>query len=306
MVKELTEIFAPSGCEARMREYIEKRLSGLGGELKCDNTGNLIFHKSGKGARVCIECGTDSRGVMAVSTEDGKVCFAGVGGIGAAYLSGKKVEFENGKIGICRYDGENINSAKISDLYIETDGTAAEVGEFGAPLAEYFETENKVFANGLGDRIGLAAVLEALADMSADCDLYVLFSTQKRLGARGIRAYLPTEEFDFIVSADAVKCEKGVKSGDGCVIVAKDKGAVSDPRLCEKLSTAALLRGAKIKTAVTDENLYLGNILNSGAAPCAVIGIPVTNRGGSMEGAAKDDLKSAAEVLRAFVSEVSK
>jgi putative aminopeptidase FrvX len=52
-------------------------------------------------------CGLDGCGIMLTSIEEDKVHFAGVGGINAEYLIGKKIIFDDGNIGIVRFDGKD-------------------------------------------------------------------------------------------------------------------------------------------------------------------------------------------------------
>lgn len=304
MINELIDIFSPSGREGEIRELIRDELAHLGGEIFTDNTGNLIFHKSGNGSKLCIECGMDSRGVMAVSAEDGKVCFAGVGGVTAGYLIGKRVTFENRSCGIVRYDGKNTDDAKITELYLETDGNDIKVGDFGAVDSCFFETDKKIYGNGLSDRIGAAAVIEALKTGNCNCDLYVAFTAQKRLGARGIRSFFgaETSEFDYVVTVDGCNCKSGIKPGCGCVLIAKDKGAVADAALRKQLEEKASGHGIKYQTAVSDENFYMAAINHAGiGSVCAAIGVPAAHKGDSLESVEKSDYAEAVKLISAFI-----
>ncbi len=293
MINELYDIFSPSGSEGKMREYIIEKISGKFDEIKADKFGNLIA-KSGKND-FCLECGMDSCGIMIVSVEDKTAHFAGVGGINAGYLIGKKILFADNSIGIVRYDGKTPSESKISDLYLECDTKNLNVGDFGIVKSGYCETEDKVFANGLGNKIGLAAVLEALNKFERIENLCVLFSAQKRLGARGIQAFFGAEEFERVITVDAVASENFKNTA----FAVADKNGVCSADFKEDLKKYT------DSFAVTDENLCIANISASGkGASCSALGIPIYNRNKNFETVKKEDFDKGAELLKSIIADL--
>ena len=300
MIGDICKVFAPSGAEDEMRKFIEEQISGLFDEIKTDNIGNLIA-KSGTG-NFCIECSMDSCGIMIVSSKDGKAHFAGVGGINAEYLIGKKILFADGRLGIVRYDGKTPSESKISDLYLEADTDDINVGDFGVVKSGYCETSAKMFANGLGNRIGLAAVIEALKMSPKPENLCVVFSAQKRLGARGIQAFFGANEFDKVVTVDAVPCGSGVKSGNGCALVVADKAGVSDVGFKTELCDLISEKGIRANMTVTDADLCMGHIITSGTGTaCVAVGIPVSHKDKNFECVEKSDFLDAVKFLSAMI-----
>ncbi len=291
MIKEVYDIFAPSGTEGRMRDFVADRISGLFDEIKCDSFGNLIA-KSGRG-RFCIECSMDSCGIMIVAAEDGKARFAGVGGINAEYLIGKKILFADGSIGIVRYDGKTPADSKISDLYMECDTEKLNIGDFGVVKSGYCETKDKIFANGLGNRIGLSAVLEALDGLEKTENLCILFSSQKRLGARGIQAFFADNEFDRVLTVDAASAEK-VKE---CAVVVADQSGVCGAEFKEEIKTHTQ------SFAVTDENLCMANISATGkGSACAALAVPLYNKNKNFESVKRVDFDKCVEILKSVMT----
>ncbi len=293
MISEVCNVFSPSGSEGRMREYIIDKISGKFDEIRADSFGNLIA-KSGEG-KLCIECSMDSCGIMIVSTDEKSAHFAGVGGINAEYLIGKKIIFADGSIGIVRYDGKTPNEAKISDLYLECDTDKLSVGDFGVVKSGYCETSDKMFANGLGNRVGISAVLEALCELKKTDNLCVLFSAQKRLGARGIQAFFAGEELDRVITVDAADAKK-VKE---CSIVLADQSGVCSPDFREDLKKYTQ------SFAVTDENMCMANISAAGkGAACAALAVPLQNKNNNFEAVKKEDFSKCVDLLKAIITDL--
>ncbi len=290
MINEIYKVFSPSGSEGQMREYIIKKIEGIFDEVKTDTFGNLVA-KSGEG-KFCVECSMDSCGIMIVSIKEGKAHFAGVGGINSEYLIGKKILFSNGDIGIVRYDGKTPNESKISELYLECDTEKLNIGDFGVVKSGYCETNDKIFANGLGNKIGLAAVMETLEKFDRIDNLCVLFSSQKRLGARGIQAFFGINEYDHVLTVDAVS-KDNVK---GCAFVVADQNGVCSTEFKNEL------KKVDESFAVTDENLCIANISASGkGASCAALVIPIANKNRNFEMAEKVDFDKCVNALKSVI-----
>ncbi len=293
MISEVYNVFSPSGSEGMMSDYIAKRISGLFEDVKTDKFGNLIA-RSGNG-KFCIECSMDSCGIMIVSLSEGKAHFAGVGGINAEYLIGKKILFPDGGIGIVRYDGKTPGESKISDLYLECDTDKLNIGDFGVVKSGYFETKDKIFANGLGNKIGLSAVLEALSEFDRIENLCVLFSAQKRLGARGVQAFFGDNEFDKVITVDSASSEI-VKEG---AIVVADQGGTCDLRFKEELKKYT------DGFAVTSENLCMSNISATGkGAACAALAVPVYNKNKNFETVKRTDFDKCVNLLKLVIKDL--
>ena len=305
MFKDLCEVFAPSGDEQKMREYIIENAKKIFDMVETDNIGNLICRKSGSSRRICVECGLDSCGIMVISKECDKVFFSGVGGVSAAYLNGKKVIFENGEVGVVRFDGKNIDDAKVTDLYIEADAQDIGIGDFAVIAGDFFENSTRLFANDLSTKIAIAAVLQAVRAVDTNNDLTVLFSAQRRFAAKGIKTFFGCNDFDEIVTVDGVICENGVKANNGCAVIAVDSRGVSDKAFRDIIEKLAEKHDTKIQTVVTGENLCLETIETSGKGANAVaLGIPVMHKGKPLECVLKSDLDETVKLLKTVIEEV--
>ncbi len=292
-MKEIIEAFAPSGEEGLLREVLTNRLRGKFDEIFADNMGNLVA-RSGNG-RLCIECGMDSPGVMVVSKDEQGVRFSAVGDVKVSDVLERQIVFADGAMGkVCCDDEKTPDKAKISDLYIEIDGSLVEIGDFGAVSAEYKEEECAYTAFGLKNRIGLAAVCKALENTDEPRNITVLFSTQKRLGARGIQAFFRVNDFERIITVD--------KSTDyGFTIVAKDNRAVSNRNLRMDLETLADKLDVFAETVVSQDNFCLEQISISCGDPCAALGIAVLSQEGEPDRVNKSDYENAVSLLTGII-----
>ncbi len=295
-MKEIIEAFAPSGEEGLLRELLTKKFRGRFDEISTDNMGNLIA-RSGSG-KLCIECGMDSIGVMVVSKEAQGVRFSAVGEVKVDDVLGRKIIFADGAVGtVCCDDEMTSEKAKLSDLYIEIDTDLVEIGDFGGISAEYEEEECAYTAFGLKNRIGLAAVCKALENTDDPRDITVLFSAQKRLGARGIQAFFRVNDFEKIITVDK-------STDDGFTIVAKDNRAVSNRNLRMELEALADKRDIFAETVVSRDSFCMEQISISCGDPCAALGIAVLCEDGEPDRVNKSDFENAVSLLTGIIREV--
>lgn len=302
MTNKLFDMLSASGAEDQIRKFISGQLSSKFETTEVDNMGNLIFHKSGNGKKLCLECGMDSRGIMVVSTESDKAYFSAVGQITPAYLAGKKIVMANGNIGIVRFDGENIDSAKLSDLYLEIETENIGIGDFGTIYPDFTASHNKVSANGLSDIIGAMAVTDAVLSADINADLTVLFSAQKQLNGRGLRGYFGVHNFDKVITVCGCECGSGVKSGCGCAVIVKDKTAVASTLFKDEFLKLAAYNSVAVQPLVSSENYFLGNISHSGTGnACIALGIPVSHKGKTLESVNNGDFEAASKLIKLII-----
>ncbi len=294
MVKELTELFSPSGCEERIIQHISKQLADVCDEIKTDNLGNLIATRQGKDKKLCFECGMDSRGVMVVAKDDEKVYFAAVGDMKPEFIADREIVFANGSSGKVKYDGENLKDAKISDLYIEMNTANLNIGDFGIIAADFSEDTDGFSAYGLSDRIGVASVCEAVSRLDKDCGFTILFSSQKRLGGRGIRAFFGANTFDNVITVDGYK----EKCDGGGLLIVKDAKAVVPRELRNKVEEIITREKITITPVVSETNFFMETISISGEGThCIGVGIPVQGEDKEKQSVKKAGFDAVVELL---------
>ncbi len=291
MSGEICKIVAPSGREDVLREYIVSAIKNRFDKVEVDTFGNLIA-VSGT-PKLYIECGLDGCGIMLSAIEDGRARFCGVGGINAEYLIGKKIIFDDESIGIVRFDGKDKAKSQISDLYLECSTKNHKIGDFGVVKSGYCETDDAVFANGLSNKAGVLTVVTAICGCDQIKNVGILFSAQKRLGARGIRAFFGNGDFENVLTVEGVSAEKLKETS----FVVADKNGV-----CGKEFKDELLKVFD-KTAVVDDNICMADIITFGkGTACMGLGIPVSNKDDNFEKIQKKDFDSAVEVLKKLMA----
>lgn len=293
MIKQIFETFSPSGDEEGIRELLKKQFGGMFEKVETDNLGNLIA--SSGNDDICIECGMDSSGIMVVSKTDNRVHFASVGGAKPAELADRTIIFSNGSTGVVKYEDElDLKTAKVSDLYVEMDTTDISIGDFGAVLPEFSEDECAFSGYGLKNRIGLAAVCSALKSVGEVENITLLFSAQKRLGARGIKSFFGAHNFDKVITVDSC-------SNDGCVVVAKDARAVASIDIRKELEKIVAENDLDAETAVCDDDFYIEQILITDNL-CGAVGIFVLCEEGEPQRVNKTDFYAAVKLLTAALN----
>ncbi len=299
MYKELANIFAPSGNEAVMGEFIRNRLSGTFDDIKTDNIGNVICTVGSGG--LCIECGMDSPGVMITDIDGQKARFSGVGGINASYLIDKKIIFKDQTFGIVRYDGKSAPDSKISDLYLEGNFNSLKIGDFGVVDTAFCENDTHIFGNGIGNKVGIYAVIEAARKAKEIKNLTILFSAQKRIGAKGIQAFFAENSFASVVTVDGAEQSGNIKCGEGPSFVIADKSGVCGDPLPEKVKD--IFDGDKeVKLSVTQQDMCIGKISTLGTgASCGAVAIPVEHKDKSFESVQKADIEDGIVLIRSLI-----
>ena len=82
LLKKLTSVWGPSGCEEKVTELIKNEVAGLCDEIYTDSLGNLICRKKGCGKKVMFASHADEIGIVVTFIDEkGFLRFADVGGL---------------------------------------------------------------------------------------------------------------------------------------------------------------------------------------------------------------------------------
>lgn len=298
MIEKIAYAFSPSGHEDEVRQILVESLNGRFDEIYIDNLGNVIA-KKGEKPKLLIECGMDTAGIMITDNSDGKLYFSAFGGLKAKDLIGKNIVFGNGSFGEVKYDGEKSDDAKISNLYIALDDAEISVGDFGILKTEFSEEDDFYLGYGLKSKAGLLAVCQAV--LETDGDFAVLFSAQKRIGGKGIKAFLSANSFERAISVDGF-CNK--ETG-GTVIIAKDSTAVASVDFRKTLEYIAVSQKIDAKTAVLDENFFGSSFLTAGTGvDWTAIEVSAKAEEDGKEKIFKKDLENAVKLLKAAIEKL--
>ena len=270
LVKELVSLGAPSGFEDAVRDFIKEHDDA--DNIYTDSMGNLICHKKGNGKKVMVSAHMDEVGfIITEITDKGFLKFDTLGGIETAVMCGKKILIGQNKIpGIVSAKAIHLQSAseassplKIKDLCIDIgakdkDGAKelVKLGDFAVFDGEYTLFGDKlVKSKALDDRVGCAILLELMKE-EYDSDMYFVFSVQEEVGLRGatVAAYNIKPDIALVIEGTTCSDVYGSKPhnevtrlGDGAVMTAIDRAAISDKEYYDFIMKTAAENGIKLQ-----------------------------------------------------------
>lgn len=261
ILRQLTEIFGPSGCEGRIAAKIEGLARPYADEITRDSMGNLIVHKKGKGKKLMFSAHMDSIGVMVTQiTDQGYLKFSQIGGFVASDLSRVQVVFENGTRGVIGVPEDKEDKAfKREELYIDIGASGAaeakklvKPGDCAVYTSTFFRQGDRIFANYLDNRAGCLVLLDALTRVNnSGNDLYFVFSAQEEVGLRGAKTAAYAIAPDYGIGVDVTgtddlpgACHASTcKLDGGAAIKLMDRSVLCSPQVYGLLQKLAEERG---------------------------------------------------------------
>ena len=129
LIKNLTDVYGPSGREEQIREVIRAEVQPLADEVRVDALGNLIVRKAGPGGgkKIMLAAHMDEIGLM-ISYVDkhGFLRFQPIGGVNLATLVGGRVQFADGTVGVIAPENpmEFRKEPELAKLYIDVGATS--------------------------------------------------------------------------------------------------------------------------------------------------------------------------------------
>jgi len=261
LIRTLVEAYGPSGFEDRVRDIIRPLVEPLADEVTVDPMGNLIAHKrpaadAPNPLKVMIAAHMDEIGVMVTHiTEQGFLRFTGLGGVFPHNLSGGRVRFADGAIGVIA--GDRIDDFgtihPVNKHYIDVGATGREdcpvrVGDAAIFDRPFAARGAHLTAKSMDDRIGCAIAIEALRRLPAAPahDLYFVFSVQEEVGTRGAEAAANGILPDVGIALDVTRTgdvpetrPMDVRLGGGPAIKVKDSGMIAHAGLVRMMRRRA-------------------------------------------------------------------
>ena len=293
LLRELSLLFGPSGCEDDVREFIKAKAESICDELYVDRLGNLIARiKGGSDSKIMISAHMDEVGFMINEiTDSGYLKFDTLGGIDTRVLCGKNVTIEatNGeKIkGLItskaihhKKRSERLDIVPITSMYIDIGTSSKEdaekhvdIGCFGTFDSEFYTFGNngkKIKSKALDDRLGCAVMLCAMKELypikeTLTNDLYFCFTVREEIGLSGAQVAAQNIAPDFAIVlettavADIAKVSESSRvalQGEGGAISLMDRSTIYDRELVEFALDTASSYGikAQIKKYVSGGN----------------------------------------------------
>lgn len=268
LIREITEVYGPTGREERIADFIEKRISPYVDEIRRDAMGNLICTKKGtSGKRMMLSAHMDQIGLIVTDIDEkGFLRFAPVGGINPAITACREVVFENGVRGVTYYEQKTVTDGKptLAQMFIDIGCDSREkaeghvsIGDICTYAPHFVDMGNRVACGALDDRICCAILIEAMKDMKSPHEICVCFTTQEEVGLRGATAaaYSIAPDFsinmDVTMSADTPECMPlPMKMGEGATIKYMDRSAVFTKPVIDFMRKVANDNGIKTQNEI--------------------------------------------------------
>ena len=321
MIGSIAQAFGPSGNEQNVREAIEPMLSGYVDEIRVDALGNLIAVKKGAGLKIMLAAHMDEIGVLITYIDEkGFLRFGTVGGVSPHFALGARVVFESGTTGTVWYEEkmDTMKDLKADRMFIDIGAGSREeaearvhVGDMAVFCGDTVETNGKLISKAMDDRVG-CAVLVALARTQPETgnEINYVFTVQEEVGLRGARTAAWGIMPDMALAVDVTSVgdlpeshHMAVSLGKGPTIKIKDNSIICHPDVVERLRVRAEEAGIPVQYEVlTAGGTDAGSIhLTAGGIPTGAVSIPTRFVHSPSEMIALSDVKSAVDLLAAFI-----
>ncbi len=293
LIKRLTEEYGPSGAEEKVANIIKEEIAPYVDEVKTDKLGSVIARKKGSGAKVMLAAHIDEIGLIVTHIDkDGFLRFDTVGGVATFRLTGLRVIFANGQVGVIDVEKvDNIANAGIDKLFIDIGAVSKEdaqkkvsIGDFAVFRQDFVDLGDRVIAKALDDRIGCAVLIETAKRLkTSPNDIYFVFTVQEEVGLRGATASAFAVDPDIGIAVDVTRTgdmpesmTMEVSLGKGPAIKVKDSGIISNPKVRQLLVDTAKSAGIPYQLEI-----LLGGATDAssiertrGGVPSGVISVP--------------------------------
>jgi endoglucanase len=346
-LRDLVALHGVSGFEQSLVEYFKKRVGSLVDRVEVDRYGNVTAVKQGRHERprLMISAHLDEIGFIVKGIEpNGFLRFDRLGGMGDALLPCRRVSV-NGHFGVIGSKSGHLLSLEelgrapaVKDLYIDVGASsAAEVAALGirvgdpvtfvGELAE-FTGGDRVCGKAMDDRIGVAILLQTLAELQGTTPfgtLYAVGTVLEQIGLRGAAMAAHRLEPDYAIAIDGLSAgdtpdsspaqDIAVVMGQGPVVllaasnVYNIRGSIAHPAMKRHLLAAAEAEGIPVQLAT---HIYRGTTeaaavhLTRGGVPTISVGVPRRYSYSPNEVVDLNDVALAVRLLARFVRDMEK
>lgn len=320
LIKRLTEEYGPSGAEGKVANIIKEEITPFVDEVKIDKLGSVIARKKGLGVKVMLAAHIDEIGLIVTHIDkSGFLRFDAVGGVATFRLTGLRVVFANGQVGVIDVEKvDNIANAGIDKLFIDIGAKSKEdaqskvsIGDFAVFRQDFVDLGDRVIAKALDDRIGCAILIETAKCLKdSPNDVYFVFTVQEEVGHRGATASAFAVDPDVGIAVDVTRTGDMPESmimevslGKGPAIKVKDSGIISNPKVRQLLIDTAKDSGIPYQMEI-----LLGGATDASSiektrsgVPSGVISVPTRHLHTPSEMVDVNDVKGCVKLLTAVL-----
>ena len=318
LIKKLTEEYGPSGSEHKVVQIIKEEIAPFVDEAKIDKMGSLVATKKGAGARAMLAAHMDEIGLIVTHIDkEGFLRFSAVGGVSSFRLSGLRVAFSNGQVGVINLEKvDDPARARMDRMFIDIGATSKEdaeskvsIGDFAVFRQDFVDLGDRVIAKAMDDRIGCAILIETAKRLkSSPNEVHFVFTVQEEVGCRGAGTSAYAIEPDLGIAVDVTRtgdtpeaATMEVSLGKGAAIKVKDSGIIAHPKV----------RSYLVETAKESDIPYQLEILEAGGTdagpvqrsrggvPAGVVSIPTRHLHSPSEMVDMGDVEACVKLLTA-------
>lgn len=269
MIKKLCEIPSPSGGEDEIKEFLINGLSDYTDMYFEDFFGNLIFIKRGQGERLCIECGIDEPFLMVSDFSGGKTHFTAPPHIKASIFNEKNICYSDGNFALI--ESEKDENEKVTDLFA-SEKEERQTGDIATIMPCFKKNLENFEAYNIKYKAPAFILAKAIKEIKENNrEIYFVFSVQKCLASRGVRALMQSGiSFDKVIGISCIEDEFS-----GVLIVAKEKSCVLTPEVRKEILRLGTEKNIPTKVCFTEDNFNMKLYLTEGeGAPCGLLCLP--------------------------------
>ena len=324
LIKKLTEEYGPSGSESKVVEIIEKEITPFVDEVKIDKMGSLVATKRGTGARAMLAAHMDEIGLIVTHIDKkGFLRFSAVGGVSSLRLSGLRVIFSNGQVGVINLEKvPDPARARMDKMFIDIGATSKEdaeskvsIGDFAVFRQDFVDLGDRIVAKAMDDRIGCAILIETAKRLYGRVtnpllpnEVYFVFTVQEEVGCRGAGTSAYAIEPDLGIAVDATytgdtpeAATMEVSLGKGAAIKVKDSSVIAHPKVRSYLAQTAKESDIPYQLEVLEAGgTDAGPVQRSrGGVPAGVISIPTRHLHSPSEMVDMGDVEACVKLLTA-------
>ena len=322
LIQKLVEIPGPSGYETHIRAAVRAEVEPFADEVLVDNLGNLIVRygpENTDGLKIMLVAHIDEIGIIVTHIDEhGYARFATIGGVRPHTMTGGRVRFLDGHLGVIGVERSMFFSdvpgfdGMFIDLGVDKrNDCPVKVGDVAAFERGFIDMGQRVVSKAMDDRIGVAVLIETLRRLREDGanptnQIYFVFSVQEEVGVRGATAAAYSIDPDLGLAVDVTSTgdtpnglRMEVQLGKGPAIKVRDKGMLSDPRVVDWMVNTAEAAGLPYQMEIlpfggTDARAI--QITRAGV-PAGCLSIPCRHVHSPSEMVDIDDVQNAVALL---------
>ena len=334
LLRALSDVFAPSGCEDMAAELIMKQI-GKDAETHVDRVGNVVAHvppRESGGRRVMVTAHMDEPGFLVKDVDgDGKVWMKFFGGVPTERVSGRlgvingteKCIFSAKPIH--QLSGDERSKPTAADrIYAELgfkDKEAADakvkIGDYGAFAPSFAEVGRFYKGKALGSRAACALMIELIRELKKsknplDADVYFVFTTRGEVGNMGAEVAANVIAPDVAIALDGIQAFdtpdvpdelKITTLGGGAAVLGIDAKTVFHPAKTDEIMKLAEERGIKYQYVVRQSQVGEGAVTQRalGGRVCVGIAIPTRYKKSASEMISVADYEAAKALIKEII-----